>query len=193
MAAQKQNEHVLSNRVKLHSYIEIAAGSGMRPTEMKNLNWGNVLRFRECRAKAIDEQDIRFQVQGKSKYGDVVPDLTVIGAVHMLWERFVDEVGREPLDSDPLFADHTGKRIQSFKKGFAELLKLSGLEKDFRGVARTTYSLRHYYISEKIAKGVAVHDVARNTRTSIAMIDKHYGQVSTERIKDQLRPDYPGW
>lgn len=190
---RKQNEHILSNRVKLHSYIEIAAGSGMRPTEMKNLNWGHVRNFRQNRTSPIKDQDIRFQVQGKSKYGDVVPDLTVIGAVHMLWERFVAEVGREPLDDDPLFSDHTGKRIQSFKKGFAELLKLSGLETDFRGVARTTYSLRHYYISEKIAKGVAVHDVARNTRTSIAMIDKHYGQVSTERIKDQLRPDYPEW
>lgn len=190
---RKQNKHVLSDRIKLHCYIEIAAGSGMRPTEMKNLDWGHVLRFRQCRTKPINEQDIRFQVKGKSKYGDVVPDLGVVAWIHRLWDLFVSEVGREPLDSDPLFADHNGNRIQSFKKGFAELLKLSGLEKDFRGAARTTYSLRHYYISEKIAKGVAVYDVGRNTRTSIGMIDKHYGQVSTERIKDKLRPDYPEW
>lgn len=43
----KQNGHVLAERVKLHAYIEIAAGTGMRPTEMKNLNWGDVLGFRD--------------------------------------------------------------------------------------------------------------------------------------------------
>ncbi|MCZ7850681.1 MULTISPECIES: tyrosine-type recombinase/integrase [Agrobacterium] len=189
----RQNMHVISDRLKLHAHIEIASGSGMRPTELKNLDWGHVVGFRSARQGKLQDQDVRFQVQGKGKHGAVVPQLSVIPWLHALWDAFEREVGREPRDDDPVFADHTGKRIESFKKGFSELLKVCDLQQDFRGVARTTYSLRHYYISEMIARGVDVYDIARNTRTSIAMIDKHYGQVSTERRKDQLRPDHKEW
>ena len=35
-----------------------------------------------------------------------------------------------------------------------------------------------------------IHDLARNTRTSIAMIDKHYAQVQVERMKESLRPEW---
>jgi integrase len=184
-----RNEHILSDRVKLHAYIEIGAGTGMRPTEMKNLNWGNIIGFRTVRRKKIGDRDVRLQVQGKGKHGTLVPLHGVIPWLDMLWELFTREVGREPDDANPVFADAQGKRIQSFKKGFAELLKVSGLTKDYRGVARTSYSLRHYYISEMIASGADIYDIARNTRTSIAMIDKHYGQVDVERLKDKLRPD----
>ncbi|SCD22738.1 tyrosine-type recombinase/integrase [Brucella inopinata] len=189
----RQNMHVLSDRVKLHSYIEIGAGTGLRPTEMKNLNWGHVVGFKEARIKALKDQDVRLQVQGKSKHGNVVPLRTIIPSLHMLWDLFEREVGRPPIDSDPVFADSKGVRIATFKKGFSELLKACGLERDFRSVARTTYSLRHYYISEMIAQGVDVYDIARNTRTSIAMIDKHYGQVNVERLKDKLRPGQTEW
>ncbi|MDH6269906.1 integrase [Rhizobium sp. SG_E_25_P2] len=184
----RQNSHVMSERLKLHAYIEIGAGTGMRPTEMKNLNWRHVIGFRSTINDALKDRDVRFQVQGKGKHGKLVPHIGVISWLDVLWDRFKSEVGREPDDSDPVFANADGSRIQSFKKGFSELLKACDLHKDFRDVARTTYSLRHYYISEMIAGGADIYDIARNTRTSIAMIDKHYGQVDVERLKDKLRP-----
>jgi integrase len=138
--------------------------------------------------KAIGERDARLQVRGKVKHGTAVPLFGTVAALDMLWDLFVFEVGREPIDDDPVFAGSDGKAIKSFKRSFTELLKAAGLEKDYRGVARTTYSLRHYYISAMIAQNVSVHHIARNTRTSLEMIDKHYAQVSTEEIKDYLRP-----
>jgi len=189
----KQNTHVLADRVKLHCHIEIIAGSGVRPSDAKNLNWGHVVGFRNVREKALEDQDVRLQVQSKGKYGDVVPQLAIIPWLHALWDLFEKEVGRPPNDDDPVFADAKGRRIETFKKGYSELLKACGLEQDYRGVKRTTYSLRHYYISEMIAHGVDVYDIARNTRTSIAMIDKHYGQVNVERLKDKLRPGQTEW
>jgi hypothetical protein len=39
-----------------------------------------------------------------------------------------------------------------------------------------------------LANNVSVHHVAPSTRTSLAMIDKHYAQMNTEQIKDFLRP-----
>ena len=105
----------------------------------------------------------------------------------MLFQR---SMNREPLDTDPVFASEQGKRVSSVANGFTELLKAAGLERDHRGIKRTPYSLRHFYISEQLANGAEVMDVARNCRTSLVMIDKHYGQVRLERVVDRLRPEW---
>jgi integrase len=67
MKVMPKNIH--ADRIKLYAYIEIMANSGMRPTEAKNLVWANILLFRECRNKPIEQQDARLQVQGKGKHG----------------------------------------------------------------------------------------------------------------------------
>jgi len=187
------NKHVRADRIRLYAYILLMGNTGLRPTEAKNLTWGNILLYRETRNKPDHEKDARLQVRGKGKHGVSVPLPSAIYALGILWDLFEEEIGREPNDDDPLFANHEGKRINSFKRGFAEALKAADLERDHRGVRRTPYSLRHYYISSRIEEGVPVHDIARNTRTSIAMIDKHYAQVSTEQIKDSLRRGYEDW
>ena len=107
-----------------------------------------------------------------------------------LWMLFQRSLGREPLDTDPVFVSEQGKRVSSVANGFTELLKASGLERDHRGIKRTPYSLRHFYISEQLANGAEVMDVARNCRTSLVMIDKHYGQVRLERVVDRLRTEW---
>jgi integrase len=106
---------------------------------------------------------------------------------------FETEVGREPNDDDPVFADAEGKPITSFKKSFNELLKAADLEYDYRGKRRTPYSLRHCYISKMLIKGTSIYDVALNTRTSLQMIEQHYAHVATEAIKDRLRPEGTTW
>lgn len=186
-------KNIKADRIRLYCYIEIMAHSGMRPTEAKNLIWANIIGFRECRDKPIGKQDVRLQVRGKGKHGTSIPLLDVIPALCMLWDVFEKEVGREPEDSDPVFADADGKQILSFKRSFNELLKAAGLEFDYRGVRRTPYSLRHYYISTMLINGVSIFDVALNTRTSLQMIERHYAHVATEHIKDRLRPDHKEW
>lgn len=181
-------DRVRSDRIRLHAYIELMANTGLRPTEAKNLTWRDILRYRETRKLPQYQQDARLQVHGKGKHGNAVPLHGAIQALHMLWNVFEGEVGREPQDDDPVFADTKGKAILSFSRGLNSLLKSAGLERDKRGAKRTAYSLRHYYISMMLAQNVSVHHIARNTRTSIAMIDKHYAQVNTEQIRDYLRP-----
>jgi integrase len=46
----KINNHLRRDRAILYSYIRIAASTGLRPTELKNLNWGDILGLRECRS-----------------------------------------------------------------------------------------------------------------------------------------------
>lgn len=65
-----------------------------------------------------------------------------------LWDFWVAHVGTEPKDTDPVFATREGKRLGSTKKALAELLKACDLLVDYRGVRRTSYSFRHFYISQ---------------------------------------------
>jgi site-specific recombinase XerD len=157
---------------------------------MRNLNWGDVLGYRAGRGKPLKDRDLRLRARGKGKSGIAIPQLGALPWFDALWMLFEQAVGREPNDQDPVFANDRGERIGSVAKGFTELLRTCGLERDHRGVKRTPYSLRHFYISQQLAHGAEVIDVARNTRTSLTMIDKHYGQVRLERVVDRLRPNW---
>lgn len=187
---KRLDDHTRRDRTLLHAYVMIGAFSGLRPTEMYNLTWGDVLGYRAGRGKPVDERDIRLQVRGKGRSGKAIPQKAAIPWFDTLWMLFQRSMDREPLDTDPVFASEQGKRVSSVANGFTELLKASGLERDHRGIKRTPYSLRHFYISEQLANGAEVMDVARNCRTSLVMIDKHYGQVRLERVVDRLHPEW---
>ncbi|KQO64090.1 integrase [Methylobacterium sp. Leaf87] len=187
---KRLDDHTRRDRTLMHAYVMIGAFSGLRPTEMYNLTWGDVLGYRAGRHKPVDQRDIRLQVRGKGKSGKAIPQKAAIPWFDTLWMLFQRSMAREPLDTDPVFASEQGKRVSSVANGFTQLLKAAGLERDHRGIKRTPYSLRHFHISEQLANGAEVMDVARNCRTSLVMIDKHYGQVRLERVADRLRPEW---
>lgn len=45
------------------------------------------------------------------------------------------------------------------------------------------YSLRHFHISKAVKAGVSLLAVARNTGTSVAMIEKHYGKFTPDDMR----------
>lgn len=48
------------------------------------------------------------------------------------------------------------------------------LKLDREGQRRSAYSLRHTYISMRLMEGADIYQVAKNCRTSVEMIEKHY-------------------
>ncbi len=50
------------------------------------------------------------------------------------------------------------------------------LKYDRLGNERTAYSLRHTYISMRLLEGADIYQVAKNCRTSVEMIEKHYAR-----------------
>ncbi|TXM66807.1 site-specific integrase [Methylobacterium sp. WL8] len=187
---KRLDDHTRRDRTVLHAYVMIGAYSGLRPTEMYNLTWGDVLGYRAGRGAGIAQRDIRLKARGKGMSGTAIPHTAAIPWFDTLWMLFERGMQREPVDGDPVFASGQGKRISSIANGFTELLKAADLERDHRGIKRTPYSLRHFYITQQLTHGAEVTDIARNCRTSLAMIDKHYGQVRLERVVDRLRPDW---
>jgi len=187
------NRHVRRDRAILDAYITIAAFTGMRPTEMKNLSWGDVLHYRSLESGPIGElhNRVRFRVHGKSKHREFIPHECAIPALGVLWTEWkLCHGGQPPSDRDPVFATPTGQRQQSFKNSLTELLKAADLLTDHRGVRRTAYSFRHFYISQQIKNGVDVFLLAKNTGTSPEMIRKFYADVSLESVEDKLRPTW---
>jgi integrase len=49
-----------------------------------------------------------------------------------------------------------------------------GLKLDRDEKPRTAYSLRHTYICMRLMEGADIYQIAKNCRTSVEMIEKHY-------------------
>jgi integrase len=192
LGEQTINTHLRRDRTILHCYILIAGFTGMRPTELKNLNWGDILGYRDMREKPIGERDIRIRARGKGKARTFIPMEAALPWFDMLWQLWVAAQKTAPTDMSPVFATMTGLRLSSVKKGLGELLKASELSTDHRGMRRTSYSFRHFYISQQLIAGVDIFLLARNTGTSPDMIDRFYGHVKLERMTKELRPEWRG-
>ncbi|MCD2316688.1 site-specific integrase [Sphingomonas sp. IC-11] len=185
------NEEVRRDRTILFAYVTIACCTGMRPTELKNLNWGDLLGYREGLTKRLGDRDIRIRARGKGKAREFIPLEHGLSEFDRLWRMWKDKHdGNEPADGDPVFAAADGRRLTSLNNGLNALLEAASLKADHRGKKRDAYSFRHFYISQQLRAGVDVFALARNTGTSPDMIDKFYGQVSVEQFKDALRPSW---
>jgi len=89
------------------------------------------------------------------------------------FERMMERNQPEP--TDRLFpVDH--------KKQFNRILEGEGLKFDRQGNRRTLYSLRHSYISFRLLEGADIYQIAKNCRTSVEMIEKHYAAHLANQI-----------
>ena len=60
------------------------------------------------------------------------------------------------------------------------------LKFDRHGKPRTAYSLRHSYICFRLLEGADIYQVAKNCRTSVEMIEKHYAAHLKDMIDTSL-------
>lgn len=149
---------------QLHDYVLFMANTGLRPDEANRLEYRDV---------SIEEENgesiLVISVRGKRGVGYCK---STHGAVYP-FQRMVERINPEP--TDLLFpADH--------KKQFNRILDENGLKFDREGTRRTAYSLRHTYICLRLLEGADIYQVAKNCRTSVEMIEKHYAA----HIKTQL-------
>ena len=108
---------LMHERATLFAFISIARHTGLRPTEMFNLNWAHVVGFSEERDLPAIERKVRVHAYGKGKSPQMmVPKRAVIHAFDVLWDSFEARHQREPEPSDPVFTNFDGERIGSLKK-----------------------------------------------------------------------------
>lgn len=143
---------------QLHDYILFMANTGLRPDEANRLEFRDV-SFEEDAESG--ERILLIEVRGKRGFGYCK---STTGAVHP-FERLVKR--NNPKPTDLVFP-------QDHKKQFNRVLEACDLKTDREGNKRSAYSLRHTYICLRLLEGADIYQIAKNCRTSVEMIEKHY-------------------
>lgn len=185
-AAKPKNRRFKWHAEQLHDFVLFMANTGLRPDEVKHLE------FRDVEIVADDysgDRILEIEVRGKRGIGYCK---SMPGAVRP-FERLRD---RERPTSEPSVGDGEPRlelpnptdRLfpNEFKKMFNGILKDAKLKFDRNGKARTAYSLRHSYICFRLLEGADIYQVAKNCRTSVEMIEKHYAAHLKDMIDTSL-------
>ena len=143
---------------QLHDFVLFMVNTGLRPDEANRLEYRDV--------EIVDDEDtgetiLEIKVRGKRGTGYCK---SMAGAV-LPFRRMMAR--NSPAPTDLLFKSY---QVKQFNRILAE----TGLKQDREGNRRTLYSLRHSYISFRLLEGADIYQIAKNCRTSVEMIEKHY-------------------
>ncbi|MCB0712121.1 MAG: site-specific integrase [Ignavibacteriae bacterium] len=178
-AADPKNPRYTWHAEQLHDFVLFMSNTGLRPDEAR------ILEFRDV--DIVDDaysgqRILEIEVRGKRGVGYCKSMPGAVRPFERLRDRereMTSEKGQivlaQPNPTDRLFPNE-------FKKMFNGILTDNKLKFDRNGKARTAYSLRHSYICFRLLEGADIYQVAKNCRTSVEMIEKHYAV----HLKDML-------
>ena len=106
------------------------------------------------------------------------------------------DLRREELEDDPqrdglVICHKDGSAIASFKTAFRALLTAAKVPEVRDGMARTIYSLRHFYATQRLSHDASPFLLAKQMGTSVEMLEKFYGQTVTSALAAQITKGTP--
>jgi integrase len=166
---------------QLHDFILFMGNTGLRPDEAGHLQHRDVTIAVD---HATGEKILEIEVRGKRGVGYCKSMPGAVRPYERLLNRPKPTRGKQPRNRskknpNPLLAVELPQPTdavfpQRHAKMFNELLVKKQLKFDRDGKPRTAYSLRHTYICLRLMEGADIYQVAKNCRTSVEMIEKHY-------------------
>ncbi len=186
-AAHPKNKRFKWHAEQLHDFVLFMANTGLRPDEAFNLEFRDVEIVSDEHSK---ECILEIEVRGKRGVGYCKSMPGAVRPFERLSKRkrqtkknstdgSLDITQNTPVSTDRLFPNE-------FKKMFNNVLTEHNLKFDRNGKARTSYSLRHSYICFRLLEGADIYQVAKNCRTSVEMIEKHYAAHLKDMIDTSL-------
>jgi integrase len=149
-----------------HDYTLFMVNTGLRPDEAARIEFRDVAIVTD---EATGERILEISVRGKRGTGWCK---SMPGAV-LPFERMVKRHSFQP--KDIVFGQPQRGLMNA-------ILNELDLKFDREGNRRTAYSFRHTYICLRLIEGADIYQVAKNCRTSVEMIEKHYAA----HIKDTI-------
>ena len=147
------------NSEQLHDLVLFMANTGVRPDEVKRLEYRDVEIVDD---EATGETILVITVRGKRGVGYCKSMPGAVTPFKRLVARNKPETMTERLF--PIL----------HRELFNTILDELNLKFDREGIRRTAYSLRHTYICLRLMEGADIYQIAKNCRTSVEMIEKHY-------------------
>lgn len=185
-----EKKAIYRDRYLAKRYFQVLVSSGIRVGELRKLCWKDFWQA---------ETDLGVQVgadvRGKTGSHQVV---WLKGAGKVFSElMFLQKSDFEKLNinsdkkwsldrSRLVFCHPDGKPIQTFKRSFYSLLEFANVPVFRNGKARTIYSLRHYYATDRLYEEVSPYLLAVQMGTSVEMLEKFYGQTMTRLAATQI-------
>lgn len=161
------------DRFIAQQYFLVLANTGMRVGEIRNLRWSDL------RMMTIDDsRQMVAWVQGKTGAREVVFQPGSDACIRRIYDMRTEELETEPDKDSYVLCHPDGSPIQSFKKSFQSLMKFAEVPTIRNGMARTIYSLRHFYATKRLENEASPFLLAKQMGTSIEMLEKFYGQTS---------------
>jgi integrase len=165
---RKEKSHHLVDAEELHNFCIWLSSTGMRISEAMNV------RFCDVSFAKDQQREILEIINIKGKRGNSGTCKSFFGAPYV----FRQCIKRHGL-TETNYKKSDAKIFKRYhREMFKDLLKEIGLceTNDRPPRRRDLMCMRHTYISFALLRGVPVWDVARNTRTSVAMIQDHYAK-----------------
>ncbi len=171
------------NYEQLYDYILFMVNTGLRPDEGDLLEHRDVKIVREAGAEIllIEVRGKRGVGWCKSMPGAVKPYKRLLergrpGVMHRQRERYYAEKRGEAIPPvEYTYPKPQDRVFPSEMSGLLDRLLIeTNLKFDRAGQPRVAYSLRHTYICLRLEDGADIYQVAKNCRTSVEMIQKHY-------------------
>ena len=162
--------HIKWSAEQVHDYVLFMANTGLRPDEASNLQHRDVEIVHD---EDTDETILVIEVRGKRGVGYCKSTSNAVKPYKRLLNRPKPKRFVEP-GEPALPQPHDHVFPGSHVKLFNGLLDRKKLKYDRDNNPRTAYSLRHTYICLRLMEGADVYQLAKNCRTSVEMIEKHY-------------------
>ncbi|MCM2497463.1 site-specific integrase [Neorhizobium galegae] len=159
---------------QLHDFILFMANTGLRPDEANRLEYRDVTIEKDPESK---ERILVIEVRGKRGVGYCKSHGRGVSVR-------ADEEAQQTQANRPRLPAGPQETVQPGSHGLRP-------EIDRQGNRRSAYSLRHTYICLRLLEGADIYQIAKNCRTSVELIEKHYASASQEQTGCQGRQRAP--
>jgi len=174
------------NAEQVYDFVLFMANTGLRPDEAFNLEHRDVTIVKDA---GTGQEILEIEVRGKRGVGHCKTMPSAVRVYQRLLARpkpVKGETRRERQRRNMAGGEAPPPPVQELPKPtdlifpgnhiklFNNLLDRTKLKFDRDGKPRTAYSLRHTYICMRLMEGADIYQIAKNCRTSVEMIEKHY-------------------
>lgn len=159
----------------------ILANSGLRVGELRGLCWGDL--------RTVETEDgptMMGYAKGKTGAREFVFMPSGPTYIQRLKSLRKKELENDPPSDGLVVCHRDGKKILSFKRAFKAILEYAKIPEERDGMARTIYSLRHFYATQRLSHETNPFLLAKQMGTSVEMLEKFYGQTVTSDLARQL-------